>query len=131
MATDYKTGKVRAAEGVVIGGGKVLQPALYALALEKLFPEATVEAGRLWYCTHTGSYTEVLVQLDARTRASAGLAIKTVGDALAQGFFPAAPAEGECDWCDYREICGDGEEQRAARKPPEPLLPLRALRSEP
>ena len=130
-ATDYKTGKVRAEDGVVIGGGKVLQPALYALALEKLFPEATVEAGRLWYCTHTGDYTEVMVPLDARTRASAGLAIKTVGDALAQGFFPAAPAAKECEWCDYRSICGDGEELRASRKSPEPLVALNLLRSEP
>ena len=36
-ATDHKTGKARAKEGVVIGGGQHLQPVLYALACEKVF----------------------------------------------------------------------------------------------
>ena len=37
-ATDYKTGKARANQGTVVGGGEVLQPVLYALALEKVHP---------------------------------------------------------------------------------------------
>jgi hypothetical protein len=37
-ATDHKTGKVRAGPDVVVGGGQVLQPVLYALAIEKLLP---------------------------------------------------------------------------------------------
>ena len=46
--TDHKTGKARAKEGFVIGGGKFLQPVLYGLACEKLLGE-TVESGRLSY----------------------------------------------------------------------------------
>ncbi|TMA19009.1 MAG: PD-(D/E)XK nuclease family protein, partial [Deltaproteobacteria bacterium] len=53
-ATDYKTGKVWADEDLVIGGGGTLQPALYALAIEKLFPERRVVGGRLYYCTYVG-----------------------------------------------------------------------------
>ena len=115
-ATDYKTGKARAEEGMVLGGGKALQPALYALALEKLFPDATVEGGRLYYCTQAGGFSEVVIPLDAQTRAAAGEAIAVVGDALAQGFFPAAPAKDECTWCDYKSICGAYEERRVKTK---------------
>src|SRR5204862_2503376 len=39
-ATDHKSGKKRAKDGAVIGGGSVLQPVLYALALEELFPHS-------------------------------------------------------------------------------------------
>ncbi|HEY3137609.1 MAG TPA: PD-(D/E)XK nuclease family protein, partial [Blastocatellia bacterium] len=46
-ATDHKTGKARAKEGVIIGGGQHLQPVLYALACEKLLGEP-VESGRLY-----------------------------------------------------------------------------------
>ena len=38
-ATDYKSGKQRMKEPAVVDGGKSLQPVLYALALEKLFPD--------------------------------------------------------------------------------------------
>src|SRR5262249_24865701 len=47
--TDHKTGKVSAPDGVVVGGGLVLQPVLYALATERLLG-ATVIEGRLYYC---------------------------------------------------------------------------------
>ena len=130
-ATDHKTGRMRAEPGAVIGGGAVLQPALYALALEQIEPGARVEGGRLWYCTHAGGWAEVPVPLDARTREAAELLARTVGDALAEGFLPAAPREKECAFCDFRDVCGDGEEQRAARKPPEALAALNRLRSQP
>ena len=39
-ATDHKTGKARAQEGVVVGGGEHLQPVLYALACERLLEGA-------------------------------------------------------------------------------------------
>jgi hypothetical protein len=130
-ATDHKTGRVRAREGALIGGGQLLQPALYALALEQLFPGQRVESGRLWYCTHRGGFAEVVVPLDQRTREAAALLSRTVGDALAAGFFPAAPAAGECERCDYLDVCGPGEEERAARKPAVGLVPLTRLRSEP
>ncbi len=50
----------------VIGGGEALQPVLYALALEKLFPDARVEEGRLYYCTSAGGFEEVAIPLDDR-----------------------------------------------------------------
>jgi hypothetical protein len=54
-----------------------------------------------------------------------------VGDALGQGFFPAAPAEGACRFCDYRPVCGPHEETRTARKRPDRLAELKRLRELP
>jgi hypothetical protein len=126
-ATDHKSGKVRADETTVIGGGKTLQPVLYALAVEKLLG-GTVWGGRLYYCTSTGDYKSVPIPLDARAREEAQLVADTVHDAIDRGFLPAAPAKGECQWCDYARVCGPYEEQRTARKPADALVPLSRLR---
>ena len=40
-----------------------------------------------------------------------------VGEALEAPFLPAAPGEGKCRWCDYRDVCGPYEELRSRRKP--------------
>jgi CRISPR/Cas system-associated exonuclease Cas4 (RecB family) len=131
-ATDYKTGKAWAKDGTVIGGGATLQPALYALVLEKLFPGSRVESGRLYYCTHAGEYTSVPVPLDGTTRSSVRKLAETLRDAVAQGFLPAAPRdERECERCDYLEVCGPSEWLRTRRKPAEALAPLTQLRGMP
>lgn len=128
-AMDYKTGKVRATDQTVIGGGETLQPVLYALALEKLFPGTRVEEGVLYYCTSTGEFTQVPVPLDDHARNAARVVAKTVGDALANGFLPAAPKTEKkgsaCTWCDFKPVCGPYEEIRTKRKPE--VGPLKAL----
>jgi CRISPR/Cas system-associated exonuclease Cas4 (RecB family) len=128
--TDHKTGKVAAGDGVVVGGGEVLQPVLYALAAEVLL-EATVDAGRLYYCTATGEYADRVVPLDAQSRGAAGVVVATIGQALADGFLPAAPGRGKCTWCDYKVVCGPYEEIRVERKPAERLAALTRLRGLP
>ena len=127
-ATDHKTGKVRADDGVIVGGGQVLQPVLYALAVERLLGEP-VAAGRLYYCTSDGGYAERVVPLDGEARASAETVAAVVGRALSSGFLPAAPAKDACVWCDYRRVCGPYEEIRTARKPADRLRDLELLRS--
>ncbi|MBS1152766.1 MAG: ATP-dependent nuclease, subunit, partial [Myxococcaceae bacterium] len=127
-ATDYKTGKARAEAGMVLGGGKTLQPALYALALEQLFPDQKVEGGRLSYCTQAGGFSEVFIPLDAATRQAASTAVEVVGRALQTGFLPAAPAKDECNWCDYQSICGAYEERRVRNKSRPELEALERLR---
>ncbi len=126
--TDHKTGKERFKEGGVIDGGRTLQPVLYALALERLFPDAEVESGRLYYCTAAGNFEERTVALDAAARAAAEAVAVAVGAALDEPFLPAAPDKDACRWCDYRPVCGPYEEQRVARKYPPPLAPLLELR---
>jgi RecB family exonuclease len=129
-ATDHKTGKVRARTDVVIGGGEVLQPLLYALVAEELL-HAPVESGRLYYCTADGGYVERVVPLDAEARYNAATVAEVVGGALAEGFLPAAPVAGACRWCDYRLVCGPHEEMRASKKPSDRLAALTRLRSMP
>ncbi|MCC6764525.1 MAG: PD-(D/E)XK nuclease family protein [Deltaproteobacteria bacterium] len=128
--TDHKTGKARAANGVVVGGGEVLQPLLYALACERLLPEP-VEAGRLYYCTAAGGYAQRVVPLDAAGRAAAAAVVDTIDQALRDGFLPAAPVARACAYCDYRPVCGPYEEIRQRRKPAERLRDLARLRSLP
>jgi RecB family exonuclease len=129
-ATDYKTGKVRAKQGAtVIGGGEVLQPVLYALALEKLFPGSRVESGRLYYCTSAGGFEEVTIPLDGEAREAAADLAGVLGGALSEGFFPAAPAQGACTYCEYRPVCGPYEEIRASKKSRDRLVPLTRLRA--
>jgi CRISPR/Cas system-associated exonuclease Cas4 (RecB family) len=127
-ATDYKTGKVRAPRGAVIAGGEVLQPVLYALALEKMYPDAAVHGGRLHHITRGAGFEAVDVPLDAAARASIDVLAGAVGGALADGFLPAAPRAGACRFCDYLPICGPHEEARTARKPGAPLARLAVLR---
>jgi len=54
-----------------------------------------------------------------------------VDRAIELGFLPAAPASGACAWCDFRAVCGPHEEVRVARKAPEKLGDLLALREKP
>ncbi|MGH7815196.1 MAG: PD-(D/E)XK nuclease family protein [Candidatus Binataceae bacterium] len=126
--TDHKTGKVRAAKDFAIGGGKTLQPVLYALAAERVL-KAAVHSGRLYYCTATGGYEERVVEIDEPARATTREFISILDGALAEGFLPAAPGARECEWCDYRRVCGPYEERRAALKPKPRLEPLHRLRA--
>lgn len=129
-ATDHKTGKARADDGVVVGGGEHLQPVLYAMACEKLL-DAPVESGRLYYCTSTGGYQERIVPLDAFSRGTAGIVVDIISRSLEDGFLPAAPEKGGCDWCDYRAVCGPLEFIRTSRKPGDRLVELKKLRELP
>ena len=114
--TDHKTGRVRANRDVIIGGGKTLQPVLYALAAERILGEP-IEAGRLYYCTAAGGYEERVVTIDATARGAAADFTAIIGRALAEGFLPAAPADArECDYCDYRRVCGPYEHPRVKYK---------------
>jgi ATP-dependent helicase/nuclease subunit B len=126
--TDHKSGKADAPKELVIGGGRVLQPVLYALAAERLLGEA-VESGRLYYCSSRGSYEERVVPLDDSARSAAREFASIVGGAIAGGFLPAAPIEDGCQWCDYRRVCGPYEEARVAQKPQPRLAPLERLRA--
>ena len=113
--TDHKTGRVRADKNLVIGGGKTLQPVLYALAAEQILKKP-ISAGRLYYCTAAGGYEERVVILDGPARSAIDEFSQILRGALGQGFLPAAPGERECEFCDYRRICGPYEASRVQRK---------------
>ncbi len=128
--TDHKTGKARTATNLVVGGGKALQPLLYALAAEKLLARE-VESGRLYYCTAAGGYEERVVALNSENRASITLIVETINQALADGFLPAAPEKDACTWCDFLGVCGSREEIRTKIKPAKQLAHLTRIRELP
>jgi len=128
--TDHKTGKVRAEKNFVIGGGKTLQPVLYALAAERVLKEK-IAAGRLYYCTAAGGYEERVVEINEQARKSARDFAAILSESLQTGFLPAAPDDRECDWCDYQRVCGPYEERRSRMKPEARLKRLKELRKMP
>ena len=125
--TDYKTGAKRTREGMIFGGGKVLQPVLYGLAVEAAKKEPVTE-GRLYFCTSLGGYRDDVVPLHALTRRRATLLLETINRAVEQASLLPAPEERACSWCDFREVCGPQEGFRWSRKDQDALEDLNVLR---
>jgi ATP-dependent helicase/nuclease subunit B len=115
--TDHKTGRYRAKRNAVIQGGELLQPVLYGLAAQQLFPDSHVQSGRLYYCTADGEYRTHEVEINEHTTGGARVLSDVLGQAYRAGAFQALPRKGACDWCDYRTVCGPDEERRVRRKP--------------
>ena len=120
--TDHKSGKARVPRGAVVDGGSTLQPVLYALSAEKLYPKENVLSGRLFYCTSDGGYKVHEVPVDAGARGSVERVVQLIRAETEAGFLPAVPKKNACRWCDYHSVCGPREEQRTARKPVIPSL---------
>jgi len=113
--TDHKTGKRPDTIPRWVGGGKHLQPLLYALVVEQEL-HGTVEAGRLLYATQRGGYTPIEIKLDPRARQFVGRLLSNIDGAIATGFLPPAPEKEACKFCDYRIVCGPYEERRLSKK---------------
>lgn len=128
-ATDYKTGEAPQPANSVVAGGTQLQPALYALVLEKLYPDRRVTGGNAYYCTTRGEFARRHVELNDVTRTAASEVHAAIARAFAEGFFPAAPAQDACTLCEFRANCGPYERERVAQKQPARLESLVALRS--
>jgi ATP-dependent helicase/nuclease subunit B len=127
--TDYKTGSYPDPAPEITGKGEVLQPLLYALAAEQLYPGKKVGGGRLFYATIRGGYRSIHVPLSDGTRDEAARVLETIDTAIANGVLPAAPREEACRHCDYAVVCGPYEEERVLRKPPGDLQALAQLRA--
>ncbi|MGE0788260.1 MAG: PD-(D/E)XK nuclease family protein [Sandaracinaceae bacterium] len=129
-ATDFKSGADRGEIGVT-SGGRVLQPTLYAMALEQLHPGTPVSGGRLYYCTSRGGYATREVRLGPPARAAIEALVGTLDHFAREAFFVAAPDDGACEGCDYLAVCGLREERRSRRKDRKRLHVLAALRKQP
>ncbi len=124
-ATDYKTGRAEAKSGARVSGGTSLQPLLYALVLESMLkseqlslgdPAPQVVGGRLWYCTSRGEDRRVDIALDDEGRRAIGEVATVIDRSVERGFFPRAPGDKGCAYCDYVAICGPDAASRADRK---------------
>jgi len=125
--TDHKTGRPPDPVPAYVGGGSMLQPVLYAMAVEQLLGEP-VEAGRLSYCTQRGNFTDVQIRITPQAKRHMQEVLTTIDEAIEKGFLPAAPKKDACSFCEYRPVCGPYEETRVRRKQRNRLEPLRALR---
>ncbi len=128
--TDHKTGRKLESTPLYVGGGKFLQPLLYALAAEKLLG-TPVESGRLFYATQRGEYTHAAIVVTPSARLFIARLIANIDGAIATGFLPPAPQKDACGMCDYRAACGPYEEQRFASfkdRREERLEPLTEIR---
>jgi CRISPR/Cas system-associated exonuclease Cas4 (RecB family) len=129
--TDHKTGKPPEGPRLgYVGGGAVLQPLLYAVALE-LALDQPVDRARLYYCTQRGGFRQTEIRLDQRARAYLTGALDVIQRSIVEGFLPAYPAKDACGKCEYLDLCGPYEELRTKSKPKPRLEPLLALRSMP
>jgi RecB family exonuclease len=124
---DHKTGKFPDKPPLYIGNGEVLQPLLYALAVEALRGQAPSQS-ILSYATLRGGYRTVAVPIngDARDRVRRVLAL--IDKWIDQGFLPAAPKRGGCERCEYLPVCGPYEELRVSGKPQPELRELVEIR---
>ena len=129
--TDHKTGrKPDRIEKMIIGGGAVLQPVLYAMAVERAL-DAPVSQGRLFYCTSAGSFYEHPIPLNEVTRAAGLEVLRVIDRAIEIGFLAASPGEDACDRCNFVPVCGREVPKRVERKPQDKLADLDELRRRP
>jgi len=127
--TDHKTGTNRTKENLIVGGGEVLQPVLYGMAVEAALGKPVSEA-RLYFCTPEGEFTERVVPMDEGNRQRGLAVLSTIDRAIESAFLPPAPRERACVWCDFREVCGPYEERRSAQKDHGALKDLLTLREQ-
>jgi len=128
--TDHKTGKNRTSWKTVIGGGALLQPVLYSLAIENVLG-TPVQSGRLFYCTSAGGFVDHEIPINEANRRIGIEALEIIDRAIELGFLPAAPQDHACAWCDFRSVCGPDEPRRVRNKPSDKLGDLAALREKP
>jgi len=128
--TDHKTGKDRTKDTLVIAGGTVLQPLVYAAVAERML-DAPVGESRLFFCTSAGGFKQRPVLLDPAAKRLALEALEAIDRAVEHGTLAPVPAEGACTWCEFRPVCGPAAAQHLGRKPQAHLTELLWLRSRP
>lgn len=125
--TDYKTGRDFTKRNMIVGGGEMLQPVIYGLAVEQVMA-ASVAQSRLYYCTRNGGFADRVVPMTEEARARGPQVLGLIDRAIEVGFLPAAPRQRACMICDFRDVCGPLEETRVTHKDQPRLDALRALR---
>ena len=126
--TDHKTGRYPYnLKSCVVGGGEVLQPVLYALAVQELLSRLPGHS-QLSYATLRGEYKTIPIRIDAEAERRAGRVLKGIDEWIDQAFLPAAPKADGCKGCDYMPVCGPYEEQRVKEKSQAELRSLTEIR---
>jgi ATP-dependent helicase/nuclease subunit B len=123
---DHKTGRPPEPRPEMLGGGEVLQPALYALAAEQILVEA-VQSGRLYYSTVAQNYMSIDVPLNEWTRRRT-VQVLTTTMRSATDFCRRSPCRRRGGGQPYLPVCGPYEEERVAVKSQAELGRLKEVR---
>lgn len=103
---DYKTGSSKrylpAQSKAAFGGGRHLQPALYAAAVESITGDK-VSAFEYRFPTEKGS--SEIVRYEAAQLASARSVVSELIHLVSTGNFIATDDHNDCTYCDYKTIC--------------------------
>jgi CRISPR/Cas system-associated exonuclease Cas4 (RecB family) len=125
---DHKSGTPDKKDwGLCVGRGEVLQPVLYALALEALGCGTPFSAALSW-ATLRGGFRTDEIRIDAGAREKIAQVLRVIDGYVHRGFLPAAPRAEACKGCEYVSVCGPWEEIRVSRKGPVELKQLRDIR---
>jgi len=127
VVSDYKTGKQRALADLrkdPVGGGRLLQLPIYAMAARERFGDGGTVEARYWLLSEQRSapcYSlEVTDEVQGRFTEVLGL----IADAVEAGAFPGAPTEkagterqfDSCRFCDFDTLCPVTRDRQWARK---------------
>ncbi len=110
--TDHKTGKNRSNPDLIVGGGAVLQPVLYSVAIEQ---GLGTEGRRRAACSTARPPAASPSTRSRSTTTRAGRDCRCWRSSIARSstdFSPPRPAKDACRWCDFRPVCGPREEER-------------------
>jgi RecB family exonuclease len=105
---DYKTGSAAGIrEGRGLHGGRQAQPALYALAFEKLLERGgrtgRVERSGYFFPGRKGEGQRMTIPVDA---AETGRTLSQLFDLTGAGLFPHAASKDGCKFCEIEAVCG-------------------------
>ncbi|HEY6066815.1 MAG TPA: PD-(D/E)XK nuclease family protein, partial [Thermoanaerobaculia bacterium] len=106
---DYKTGGTWGVEeGQGLRGGRQIQPALYAAAVEALLErcgrEGAVSRSGYFFPSAKGRGRRIAEPIDSKELSRV---LNTLFDLLREGAFPHASDPDACNYCDFRTVCGD------------------------
>ena len=122
--TDHKTGrKPDRIEKVIIGGGAVLQPVLYAMAVEAALGRPVTTAA----CStarRPAASTSIRFRSTRRRAPPGSRCCRSSIAPIETGFLAATPTEEACGRCDFRPVCGPDVFRRVAAKPQDRLADL-------
>jgi ATP-dependent helicase/nuclease subunit B len=128
---DYKTGRYWADDWKgTFAGGRLLQHALYGLAVAELLRRAgepgRMGGGEYYFSSEKGRQQRKVIP--APPLASVAKVLTDLRDVIATGAFVHAPTDAPCKFCHYTHACGLAAHERAAAKLGDPVLePYRRL----
>ena len=128
---DYKTGGFWKDDWTgTFAGGRMLQHALYGLAVAELLTRANLKGrvvGAEYYFSATKG-RQHRQHIPSPKAADVAMVLSDLRNVIVSGLFVHAPADKACRFCDYQHACGRAAHKMADAKNGDPaLLPYRRL----